>query len=326
LKLKHLVIWPLSVALLAWLLTRLPLAHITDLLTAIPLPIMALVCAGLLLSYGLRAARLQTVLPASIVRQPRFFLLGLDPRVLKVIFLHNGALNVIPMRAGELAFPWLAQRYLSVPSSVGMATLLWMRLQDAMVLGTLGLLSLPMVALHWRVALVLLCVACWWALLRWAKQATLPVSHKKMPAWRERLAQIKQAMADPAHGHPLAWFFSAANWTVKLSACATLLSSLSSLSWPLGLTGALGGELAALLPIQGPAGLGTYEAGVVLGMHLPAASISMPMQALSAAGGLAWSALVLHALMLGTALVCAAVGALMPVPRAATVSAASADV
>jgi len=322
------VIWPLSVALLAWLLTRLPLAHITELLSAIPLHIMALVCVGMVLSYGLRAARLQTVLPADVVRQPRWWLLGLDPRALKVIFLHNGALNVIPMRAGELAFPWLAQRYLSVPSSVGMATLLWMRLQDAMVLGTLGLLSLPMVALHWRVALVLFCVLCWWALLRWAGQAPppSPVFAQADTAWRHRLAQVKQAMADPAHGHPLAWFFSAANWTVKLSACATLLSVLSNVSWPLGLTGALGGELAALLPIQGPAGLGTYEAGVVLGMHLPAGAVSLPMHELSAAGSLAWSALVLHALMLGTALVCAAVGALMPVSGSTKISKASADI
>lgn len=305
--------WPLSVVLLAWLLTRLPLAHISELLSAIPLHIMAVVCAGMVVSYGLRAARLQTVLPATVVLRPRFWLFGLDPRVLKVIFLHNGALNVIPMRAGELAFPWLAQRYLAVPSSVGMATLLWMRLQDAMVLGTLGLLSLPMVALHWRVALLLFCVLCWRALLRWAKQSD-DSALQGGSGWRQRLAQVKQAMADPSHGHPSAWFFSAANWTVKLSACATLLSALSNVPLAVGLTGALGGELVALLPIQGPAGLGTYEAGVVLGVHVPAGTMGMSMQALSTAGGLAWSALVLHALMLGTALVCAAVGALMPVP------------
>ena len=33
------------------------------------------------------------------------------------------------------------------------------------------------------------------------------------------------------------------------------------------LAGALGGELAAVLPVQGPAGLGTYEAGVWAGVQ-----------------------------------------------------------
>jgi uncharacterized membrane protein YbhN (UPF0104 family) len=35
------------------------------------------------------------------------------------------------------------------------------------------------------------------------------------------------------------------------------------------LNGALTGELSALLPINGPAGLGTYEAGVGFGLALP---------------------------------------------------------
>jgi uncharacterized membrane protein YbhN (UPF0104 family) len=208
---------------------------------------------------------------------------------------------VIPMRAGELTFPWLANRYLQVPMPVGAATLVWMRMQDVVVLSTLALVCLPGLDWLWRVGLF--CAGClaWWLLRRWAASAPSPDQAVPLTGrWVDKFSSVRYALTDSVHGRLWAWFFSAANWCVKLFACATVLSALTQVSWHMGITGGLGGELAAVLPVQGPAGLGTYEAGVVLAMQWAGAS---------KASTLAWAALVWHALSLATALSFAAIGA-----------------
>jgi uncharacterized membrane protein YbhN (UPF0104 family) len=68
-----------------------------------------------------------------------------------------------------------------------------------------------------------------------------------------------------------------ANWLCKLTAVALLLEltlggDATLNSWR-AMQGALGGELAALLPIQGPAGLGTYEGAVWLALQ----PLSLPL-------------------------------------------------
>jgi uncharacterized membrane protein YbhN (UPF0104 family) len=64
------------------------------------------------------------------------------------------------------------------------------------------------------------------------------------------------------------WFWSAANWLVKILVVSLMLSSLTGLDTLQTVRGALTGELSALLPLTGPAGLGTYEAGVWTGLGL----------------------------------------------------------
>ena len=110
-----------------------------------------LTLGGLLTSYGLRAARLQVVMDLDAAaptqtptqRQAPRRWLGLRTDALRVILMHNAAVNLLPMRAGELSFPWLASRELGMPVSRAIACLLWMRMQDLAVLLLLGLLVWP---------------------------------------------------------------------------------------------------------------------------------------------------------------------------------------
>lgn len=67
----------------------------------------------------------------------------------------------------------------------------------------------------------------------------------------------------------MGWFWSVANWSVKILVVSLMLISLTGIETSLAIKGALSGELSALLPITGPAGLGTYEAGVWSGTGLP---------------------------------------------------------
>ncbi|HET8870218.1 MAG TPA: hypothetical protein VFM48_07215, partial [Aquabacterium sp.] len=80
------------------------------------------------------------------------------------------------------------------------------------------------------------------------------------------LAKLRAALTESTHHQPMAWALTAANWCLKLSAGAFLLSAITHTTWAEAWAGALGGELAAVVPLQGPAGFGTYEMGVWAGM------------------------------------------------------------
>jgi hypothetical protein len=66
-------------------------------------------------------------------------------------------------------------------------------------------------------------------------------------------------------------------------ALALLLAPLAGVSWLGAARGALFGEAAAALPVQAPAGFGTYEAAVWLGLQVGAGAGPEAATALGAA-------------------------------------------
>lgn len=305
---KKVLAWGVGVLLLGWLLSRTPLEQAQAALLRPSWQTWALTVAGLLLSYGLRAARLQVVLDLEgHSRAPRKWL-GLRTDALRVILMHNAAINLLPMRAGELSFPWLASRELGMPVARAIACLLWMRLQDVMVLAVLGALLWPGVPL-WLRLVGLLALVLGWTLATALMRRWFAGHPQEAPAQEGRigamLRKLQHAVLEPSHHHPLAWLATFGNWMVKLAAGACLLSAISAAPWPTAWAGALGGELAAIVPLQGPAGFGTYEAGVWAGMatQLPAKSAALA-QAVSAA-------LALHACFLLCAVLAGLVATLL---------------
>src|SRR5690606_21137723 len=109
----------------------------------------------------------------------------------------------------------------------------------------------------------------------------------------------------PQHHRWPAWAFTAGNWMVKLAAGALLLSAIAQVPPATGWAGALGGELAAVVPLQGPAGFGTYEAGVWAGFAL-----GLPPGA-AALQGAVIAALALHLCLLLSAVIAGALAWLM---------------
>lgn len=309
--------WALGLALLAWLLSRTPLAEVMQAIQRPSLGIWLATLGGLLISYGLRGARLQVVLNLDDHHRPPHRWLGLRTDALRVILLHNAAVNLLPMRAGELSFPWLASRELKLPVSRAVACLMWMRLQDLAVLVALGLALWPGLPLPMRVLGLVALVAGWhggwWALRRVlsaqaATQASAP-GPGQTKGWRAIAAKLQEALLEPAHHRPVAWVLTLANWGLKLAAGATLLGAISQISWPVAWAGALGGELAAIFPLQGPAGFGTYEAGVWAGV----AALLQPHD--PALGHVVGAALALHLCFLVCAVCAAGVAALLTAPQ-----------
>lgn len=313
-RLKQALAWAVGLGLLAWLLHHTPLQDARAALARPDALTWGLTLLGLLASYGLRAARLQVVLDLDQHHAPPRRWLGVRTDALRVILMHNAAVNLLPMRAGELSFPWLAARELQHPMARAVACLLWMRLQDLTVLCTLGLLMWPGLPMGWRLGGIGLVVAGWLVLHRLLHKQAQRLARNNDTGWRRLLGKLRTALVEPAHHRPAAWLLTAANWSLKLAVGALLMSSICQAPWLSAWAGALGGELAAIVPLQGPAGFGTYEAGVWAGM---ASSLPSGSPALKIALG---AALALHLCFLVCAVVAGALawwlGRLRPSQRA----------
>ncbi len=279
--------WVLGLGLLGWLLQHVPLAQAKDALMRPNTTTWGLTLGGLLLSYALRGARLQVVLDLDNHQAPPRRWLGLRTDALRVILMHNAAVNLLPMRAGELSFPWLASRELGYPVARAVACLLWMRLQDITVLVGLGIVLWPGLPWPWRAAGLIAIVLGWTVLLAslraWDRRhpSDASVPDGLLGRW---LNKLRHALLESAHHRAAAWLLTLSNWVVKLAAGAILLACIADTRVVVAWAGALGGELAAIVPLQGPAGFGTYEAGVWAGMatNLGAASAQLA-QAIPAA-------------------------------------------
>ena len=222
----------------------------------------------------------------------------------RLVALNTFFNHLVPMRLGEMSFPWLLHRWFGVPAGAGVGALLWLRALDFHALGLLALLGL---GLYRGPAELVVPAALLWAALPWAgyrfHARWLPRLESLPPArWSRALVALARGM--PADGRTFrsdcAW--TAAAWGLKLGVMAWLLLELGAPTPDGALAGALGGELTSVLPIHGVAGAGTYEAGVVAGLSL--ASPGLPLAASLAA------AVNVHLFLLGlSALAALAAGA-----------------
>jgi glycosyltransferase 2 family protein len=213
------------------------------------------------LSYTLRAVRVYDWF------RPR--LDGHFPALLRLTILHNTANNLLPMRAGELVFPWLMGRYFGHGFLSSSATLLWIRLLDLhfLALIALGIAWLhhpawvwPVLALAWVAGLGLLGVV-----ERRAGGAGFEPADGG--AWRRALGKALVLLAGAAPGSNLLvariYLWTALIWGAKFVAFATLLRHFLPVDLWQALAGVMGAELSSVLPFHGIAGSGSYELAAV---------------------------------------------------------------
>ncbi len=288
--------WAVLGGLVVWLASGAAGVRWRELAASIHPPpwwVWVLSAAGLATSYLCRGLRIHAELSR---RHP-----VTRGECLGVMLLHNAAVNVVPMRGGEAAYPLLVHRRLGVPLGQAVASLVWIRAQDMLLLALLLVLFLPRFPLWARgtlAALVLAGVLLAIALVQRfvARRAAAPPPRSKV--LRTALAALEALSEAPRHG-VAGWLFGAGSWAVKLAALGLLLAHLGGFPWLDAVTGALWGELAGILPIQGPANFGTYEAGVAAGvavfgrsvLHAAAPALALHLFSLASAllaGGLAW--------------------------------------
>jgi hypothetical protein len=223
---------------------------------------------------------------------------------LRVLSQHTLLLNVLPLNAGELAFPALMKRHFGVPLRRSLPALLWLRTLDLYALLSIGLL-----AVGTRSGLVVLAPAVAWLALPFV---AFRLSRAVAPSATEPRSKLEQVARDLLAAVPKEsvafienWTLTMINWALKIAVFAWIIDTFSASGYLASLAGAVGGELSAILPIQGFARIGTYEAGVVAAMRPFGIG---PAEALAGAVNL-------HLLFLGVSIVCALLSLLIPKPR-----------
>ncbi len=247
---RHLLSLAIALLLLWWLTHSDMVGVALKQLTTLPASLLLTLLVSQSLSYLCRAGRLFSQLQARVP-------LGISG-YMRLVLLHNLSINVIPFRAGELFLPAALKRYgLSVQEAI--ATLFWLRIQDALVLAALAIALWPAIPMPLRImAGIGMLVAIY-------------LGHAYLPSWRPgnpRLARLLEKIRPVIDASPVSWSWCIANWCSKLLGLSIVLAALGGFALSGGAAGALGGELSALLPIQGVAGFGTYEAGVAFLVNL----------------------------------------------------------
>ncbi|NTV09945.1 MAG: UPF0104 family protein [Zoogloea sp.] len=281
-----------SLALLAWLAAGGRWHGLAEVVARVPLPALFLALAGFAASYMLRGLR--------VYDEFRGVAAGRYAACLRLVLVHNAFVNVLPFRGGEAAFPMLLQKNFGVALPRAVASLFWLRLQDAFVVMALAALLVPGLPMLLRIVGVAGVVGVAWWLPRWARAPHNWAEGGKLTA---KLARLRDAFADSTGHARYGWLWTVANWTVKLAAQAWLLASLLPAEFQTGAAGALGAELAAILPVQGVAGFGTYEAGAAAAMLPTGIALQSGLQA----------ALALHLFVIAYAVCTGAIAWLVPV-------------
>ncbi len=246
-----------------WLLRHADLGSLAARLAELPAWAWALAGAGLLAGHGVRAIRLRQEWRSR----------G-DPGLLaclRMVLLHNAAVVLMPLRAGEGAYLWMVTRQWNVGWAAAAASLLrWSLPGRVLVLAALLLFAANALPPLWP----------WLARKAGLAQAQAAASVAPDPEARTASAASAgntavEDVAAPSARRVLLrdlWRGAGASlalWSLKIAANGGLLAALAGLPLDTALRAALGGELGGVQPLQPPAGLGAYEAGVWLAAWLP---------------------------------------------------------
>jgi len=263
------------------------------------------------LSLGLLTAAFALTAVSYVMRGLRVYdyfgplVAGRFTAVLRLSMLHNTANNLLPMRLGEVTFPWLMRRYFGHSFLASGASLLWIRLMD------LHCLALAVILVLW-----LRLPGWWWPALGLLWMALVPLGlalrrrgwAAQLPAGRLRHGLLFLLAAAPRDTRQLSrlYLWTLLSWGSKLLAFALILGHFVDAALWQRLAGVLGAELSSVLPFHGVAGAGSYE---LTGM---AAMVPLGVAVDAALAG----SVNLHLFLLGSTLVLGALALLLPVGRA----------
>lgn len=209
-------------------------------------------------SYSARAVRVRVYFATELA--------GRFPAVVRLSFLHNTANNLLPMRVGEMVFPWLMRRYFGHGFLAAGASLLWIRLMDLHFLALIAIFVLwlrapellwlwMMIALAWLALLPL-----GWGLVGWVGAGR----GAQGVGWLGRVVGFLVRVA-PATLRRLGllYLWTAVSWSLKFVAFALILGHFLPLPIWQVILGVMGAELSSVLPFHGIAGSGSYELATV---------------------------------------------------------------
>lgn len=186
----------------------------------------------------------------------------------RITVLHNFFNNLLPMRSGETAFPLLMKQHFDISYRHSAPALLWLRLLDLYALLVLAVISLRGLlpvseSIQWLLSSALLAAPLLVLPLQNAVERFL---HNHPASWSSKVAELMHALPKSPWPFIRAVFWTLINWALKLGVYAWLLQQFIPMPYNQSWVGATTGELSSVLPINGVAGAGTYEAGIVAGL------------------------------------------------------------
>jgi hypothetical protein len=248
---------------------------------------------------------------------------------LRLSLLHNLFNNLLPMRAGEAAFPVLMKRYFGEAYATAAASLLWLRALD---LAMLVIVCASVVLLAGAIAgvgrllvgaalagMVLGVVLLPQARRLGGRQGTAsttsmpaesPTAPTRINQARRLIArtaqELRATLPDSSTRYVRLVLWSLVIWVTKLLAFLWLVERFVDLSPGQAMTGIAAAELSSVLPVHGLAGAGTYEGAMVGALVLSGAAHEPALVA----------AVNLHVFVLGVSVLFGLVARLIPVPAA----------
>lgn len=219
---------------------------------------------------------------------------------IQIVLWHNASVNLLPFRSGEAAFPILLQRIAHVPLLHSIASLTHLRMQDASIVVLLGVAFWPNVEGLTRLLMLCLVLVFMLGIYRWLKT---PTDWQNSTFFLKKyIASFRNAMATGNPNALQSWVLTLSNWTIKISVQAALYCELAKIDFSTGVLATITSEVAAFSPLQGMAGIGTFEVSSAMAMY---------------ADGVPWIAgiqvaAMVHLIMLSSAFLWAFVAYLLP--------------
>lgn len=288
---KRVISIVVTLALLAWLVSDSRWKMVGDAFSSITPGSFVTVTLALFVTYVLRALR--------VCDEFRDEVNGRFGACLRIILIHNAMINVVPFRGGETAFPLLLRQVFGVPIMRASASLLWFRLQDAFVVGVLALAVWPGLHAAIRIAGIAALIAAAWYLPRWARAPHDWAGRGRIVS---KLGLLRDTFTEATGRSRYGWWWTIANWSLKLAVQGWLLALILGTSFTTAFPGVVGAEGAAILPVQGVAGFGTYEAGAAAALLTSGIAMKSGLQA----------ALALHLFIFCSAIATGAIAWLFP--------------
>lgn len=226
----------------------------------IPVPSLALALGLMLTSYLLRALRFYDFFYAHCH--------GRFGQLTRITVLHNFFNNLLPMRSGEASFPLLMKQHFDMPFRQSTPALLWLRLLDLYALLALaglslyGYLPLP----QWLIISIAVFILVAPLMILPLQNGLLNWLSHQSSGWANTLTEMIRALPQSPWPLARALLWTALNWSLKLAVYAWLLQQFLDVSFAQSWVGVSAGELSSVLPINGLAGAGTYEAGILAGL------------------------------------------------------------
>jgi uncharacterized membrane protein YbhN (UPF0104 family) len=253
----------------------------------------------LLVSYGLRTWRLYDYFPALRSR---------PLPTLRLTLLHNIFNNLLPARTGELSFPMMMKRYFDINYAQSVSALLWFRFLDLHCILAFAIYPLLVVTPLRRLAIPIILL---WMLIPPLVYLLRNKVELHFVGKSGRFSELAQktlfGLPNTVVGFLKSWGITWLNWLVKLLTLAWVLDQfIDGVTWNVLITAVVAGELTSVLPLHAPAGIGTYEAGIVAAL-IPFLTATVATSA----------AINVHLFVLGSAIIGGLVGWLLPKPKPA---------